>query len=73
MGEAYDDCEDIAIKIMADMEEKRTFDEWVSLGFRILKGSKAIGRNEHGTALFDATQVIEADDERFNYTDVYSD
>ena len=69
----YDDAENEALQVLADTEERRTFDEWVSLGYCICKGSKCVARNGNGIALFDRTQVYDDDDELFGYTDVYQD
>jgi hypothetical protein len=35
----------------------KTFDEWSRLGFKILKGSKSIGKNKDGLCLFSEKQV----------------
>lgn len=34
-----------------------TYDEWAEAGFHIIKGSKSVGRNALGQAVFDETQV----------------
>lgn len=36
---------------------ERTFDEWSSAGYRIKKGSKAVGRNDKGVPVFSVHQV----------------
>lgn len=43
--------EEIAVKT-------RPFIEWSNMGYQIRKGSKTVGKNEHGECLFDETQVI---------------
>lgn len=40
------------------MKTKRTFREWSDDGYKIIKGSKSIGRNENGECLFSDEQVI---------------
>lgn len=34
-----------------------TYDEWHKLGYVIIKGSKAVGRDKNNTALFSESQV----------------
>jgi hypothetical protein len=36
---------------------RRTFDEWKAHGYHVVKGQKAVGKNAHGVAVFDHTQV----------------
>lgn len=40
--------------------ETKTFQEWSSMGYKILKGSKSVGRNASGVCLFSAEQVHKA-------------
>lgn len=35
----------------------KTFDEWSAAGYRIKKGSKAVGRNNEGVPVFNIDQV----------------
>jgi hypothetical protein len=35
----------------------RTFQDWSNDGYKIIKGSKAVGRNSDGVCLFTADQV----------------
>lgn len=37
----------------------RTYDEWMSQGYKVKKGEKASGRNDGGIATFTETQVVE--------------
>lgn len=37
--------------------KSRTFKEWSSLGFKVSKGSKAVGKDENGFSLFLESQV----------------
>lgn len=60
----------------------RTFDEWTALGYRIKRGSKAVGRNAQGVPVFSEDQVwdpkakrsygliILASDSQYDYWDV---
>ena len=37
--------------------DKRSWDEWRSAGFAVVKGQKAVGRNEKGERIFSVLQV----------------
>ena len=36
----------------------RTFQEWSDDGYKIIKGSKSVGRNADGVCVFNGTQVV---------------
>ncbi len=38
--------------------ELKTFNDWSDAGYKILKGSKSVGRNSAGVALFSSEQVM---------------
>ena len=50
------------------MSRVKTFDEWSKEGYRILKGSKHVGRNEDGVPLFNRRQVRGPSD-NYDYED----
>ena len=53
--------------------ETRTFDNWSDDGYKIIKGSKAIGFNIHGLALFNESQVIKRPKRTYNESNSTSD
>lgn len=46
-----------------DDGEAHTYDEWKELGYHVIRGEKATGRNSKGVATFTEDQVEENDDD----------
>jgi hypothetical protein len=44
----------------------KTFKEWSALGYRILKGSKSVGKNAKGEHLFSGEQVWNPEDSAYD-------